>query len=103
MPITFFACKYSENGQKDYPFYLFFKVLQHFNMEGGTIMVTLPPYVKLGAEDNPTSNDEKVEMAKTPYTSAVGSLMYAIVATCLPISFAVGVVSSYMANPGKKH
>ena len=28
--------------------------------------------------------------------------MYAMVATCIGISFAVGVVSRYMANPGEK-
>ncbi|MCO5551500.1 hypothetical protein L7F22_005004 [Adiantum nelumboides] len=42
-------------------------------------------------------------MAKVPYSSAVGSLMYAMVATRPDFAFAVGVVSRYMANPGKKH
>ena len=80
------------------------KVLQRFNMEGGkTIGVPLPPYLKLSAEDSPTSDDEKAEMAKVPYASAVGSLIYAMVATRPDIAFAVGVVSRYMANPGKKH
>ena len=70
---------------------------------GKTIGVPLPPYLKLSAEENPTSDDEKVEMAKVPYASAVGSLIYAMVATRPDIAFAVGVVSRYMANPGKKH
>ncbi|MCO5566392.1 hypothetical protein L7F22_020069 [Adiantum nelumboides] len=42
-------------------------------------------------------------MEKIPYASAVGSLMYAMIATCPDIAFAVGVVSRYMSNPGKKH
>ncbi|MCO5567243.1 hypothetical protein L7F22_020932 [Adiantum nelumboides] len=42
-------------------------------------------------------------MAKVPYSSAVGSLMYATVATRPDIAFAMGVVSHYIANPGKKH
>lgn len=42
-------------------------------------------------------------MAKVPYASACGSLMYAMVATRPDIAFAVGVVSRYMANPGKRH
>ncbi|MCO5599974.1 hypothetical protein L7F22_054081 [Adiantum nelumboides] len=42
-------------------------------------------------------------MAKVPYSSAVDSLMYAMVATRPDIAFAVGVVSCYMANPGRKH
>ncbi|MCO5547319.1 hypothetical protein L7F22_000767 [Adiantum nelumboides] len=45
----------------------------------------------------------RAEMAKIPYASAVGSLMYAMVATRPDIAFAVGVVSGYMSNPGKKH
>lgn len=42
-------------------------------------------------------------MAKVPYSSAVGSLMYAMVATRPDIAFAVGVVSRFMANPRKKN
>ncbi|MCO5598123.1 hypothetical protein L7F22_052215 [Adiantum nelumboides] len=49
------------------------------------------------------SDDMRAEMAKIPYASAVGSLMYAMVATRPDIAFAVGVVSRYMSNPGKKH
>ncbi|MCO5588714.1 hypothetical protein L7F22_042673 [Adiantum nelumboides] len=42
-------------------------------------------------------------MAKVPYSLAVGSLMYAMVATRPTIAFAVGVVSQFMENPSKKH
>ncbi|MCO5557722.1 hypothetical protein L7F22_011293 [Adiantum nelumboides] len=42
-------------------------------------------------------------MEKMPYVSAVGDLMYAMIATRPDIAFAVGVVSRYMSNPGKKH
>ena len=42
-------------------------------------------------------------MALVPYTSAVDSLMYAMVCTRPDIAHAVGVVSRYMANPGKDH
>mgnify|MGYP000246952178 FL=1 len=41
-------------------------------------------------------------MAKILYASAVGNLMYVMVATHPDIAFAVGVVSRYMENPGKK-
>ena len=70
------------------------KVLERFNMEGGKALGTpLPPYVKLSADDCPKSDDMRAEMAKIPYASAVGSLMYAMVATRPDIAFAVGVVS----------
>ena len=42
-------------------------------------------------------------MAKVPYSSAVGSMMYAMVCTCTDISHAVSVVSRYMAHLGKAH
>ena len=42
-------------------------------------------------------------MDKVPYASAVGGLMYAMIATRPDIAFAVGVVSTYMSNPVKKH
>ena len=80
------------------------KVLHRFHMEGGkTISTPLPPHMKLSAKDSPQSDSERAEMAKIPYASACGSLMYAMVATRPDIAFAVGVISRYMANPGKKH
>ncbi|MCO5573090.1 hypothetical protein L7F22_026855 [Adiantum nelumboides] len=42
-------------------------------------------------------------MEKVPYSSVVASLMYAMVSTRPDIAFAVGVVSRYMANSGRKH
>ena len=55
------------------------KVLQRFNMDKGkTLSVPLPSYVKLSKQDCPESEEEKSEMDKIPYSSAVGSLMYAI-------------------------
>ena len=72
------------------------KVLKHFNMERGkALSAPLHPYVKLCLNDCPKSDVEKVEMAKVPYSSAVGSLMYAMICTRPDIAYAVG--------PGKKH
>ena len=42
-------------------------------------------------------------MAKVPYASIIGSLMYAMVCTRPDIAHVVGVVSRYMSNPGKQH
>ena len=42
-------------------------------------------------------------MAKIPYAYEVGSLMYGVVATRAYIVSPMGVVSRYMAMPGKKH
>ncbi|XP_075073913.1 secreted RxLR effector protein 161-like [Nicotiana tabacum] len=42
-------------------------------------------------------------MKVVPYASAVGSLMYAMLYTRPDICFAVGVVSRFQSNPGRKH
>ncbi|CAA0829062.1 cysteine-rich RLK (RECEPTOR-like protein kinase) 8 [Striga hermonthica] len=42
-------------------------------------------------------------MAGVPYSSAVGSLMYAMVCTRLHTAHAFGIVSRYLSNPGKDH
>nr|ABA96191.1 retrotransposon protein, putative, Ty1-copia subclass [Oryza sativa Japonica Group] len=50
------------------------------------------------------STDEDVEyMSRVPYSSAVGSLMYAMVCSRPDLSHAMSLVSRYMANPGKEH
>ena len=78
------------------------KVIMHFNMEGGKVQSTpLASYVKLSLNDCPNFDAEWVNMAKVPYSSA-GSLIYAMICTRPDIAHAVGVVSRYMSNPGKK-
>ena len=51
----------------------------------------------------PQTHKEMEYMSKVPYASAIGSLMYAMVCRRPDIAHAVGVVSSYMKNPGKEH
>lgn len=42
-------------------------------------------------------------MLKVPYASSVSCLMYAMVLTRPNLSYAVSMVSRFMANPGKEH
>jgi hypothetical protein len=42
-------------------------------------------------------------MSSVPYSSTVGSLMYAMVCTRPNIAHAVGVVREYLNIPGKEH
>ncbi|KAK5773528.1 hypothetical protein PVK06_049834 [Gossypium arboreum] len=49
------------------------------------------------------ANNEIEYMSHVPYSSAVGSLMYAMVCSRPDLSYAVSAVSRYMANPGKEH
>ncbi|GKB62101.1 hypothetical protein Tco_0918287 [Tanacetum coccineum] len=52
---------------------------------------------------SPSSEKERMEMSRVPYASAVGSLMFAMICTRQDIAHAVGVVSRYMAEPGREH
>ena len=63
----------------------------------------LENHFKLSKEQSPTTAEEREHMTLDPYASAVRSLMYAMVCTRPDIAHAVGVVSRYMANPGKEH
>ncbi|KAL6544050.1 hypothetical protein OROGR_010547 [Orobanche gracilis] len=55
------------------------------------------------ADDCPKTKEETEKMDSVHYASAVGSLMYAMVCTRPDIAHAVGVVSRFLSNPGKKH
>ena len=51
----------------------------------------------------PKIQEDRDRMARVPYASTVGSLMYAMLCTRLDIYFAVGIVSRYQSNPGLEH
>ena len=42
-------------------------------------------------------------MKALPYSSFIGSLMYAQVYTCLNIAFVVGMLGSYLSDPGQSY
>ena len=66
-------------------------------------MPTCRPLQAYSSKQCAISEQDKEEMKKVPYDSAVGSLMYAMVCTRPDIAHAVGVVSRFLANPGKEH
>jgi len=64
------------------------------------------PYVahfRLSAALSPQRNEEMKYMAHVPYSSAVGSITYAMLCTRSNISPAVSIVSRYMYYPDKSH
>ncbi|KAH9718108.1 hypothetical protein KPL71_022089 [Citrus sinensis] len=79
------------------------KVLERFGMDDKTKSVCTPlaSHFKLSSSSCPRSQEERDYMARVPYASAVGSLMYVMVCTRPNISQAVNIVSRYMHNPGK--
>ena len=54
---------------------------------------------KFSLSQCPKTNREIQEMEKIPYSSAIGSLMYAQVCTRPDIAFIVGMLSRYLSNP----
>ena len=62
------------------------------------ISTPLPSHLKLTKEMCPKTQEEEHKMSKLSYTSAIGSLMYAMVCTRLDIAHALGVLSRYMSQ-----
>ena len=63
----------------------------------------LASHFRLSASMSPQSENEIEYMSRVPYSSAVSSIMYAMVCTRPDISYAVSVVSRYLSCPGKTH
>jgi hypothetical protein len=65
--------------------------------------VPIPVGARLTAKQCPKTQEEIEDMAHVPYSSVVGSLMYAMVCTQLDIAHVMGVLRRYMSTPGKEH
>ena len=80
------------------------RVLERFNMsKAKAVCSPLASHFKLSSKQCPTSEKEKKEMSRVPYSSAVDSLIYAMVCTRPDIAHAVGVVSRFLSNLRKEH
>ena len=51
----------------------------------------------------PKSPEEKEQMSKVPYSSAIRSLMYAMMCTRPNICYVVGLARKFQSNLGIKH
>ncbi|KAH9311699.1 hypothetical protein KI387_026734, partial [Taxus chinensis] len=81
-------------SQEDY-----IKVLERFNMQDAKpVRTPLASHFKLSKELCPNTEQERNQISKVPYSSVVGSLMYAMVCTSPDITHAVGVVSRFMSD-----
>ena len=80
------------------------KVLARFSMQNSK-KGQLPTWheIVLSEEQCPTTPQEKEDMRRVPYASAVGSLMYAMLYIRPDICYAIGIVSRYQSNPGLAH
>ena len=72
------------------------KVLERFSIQNSK--KELLPFrhgVPLFDDQRPKTQEEESMMRQVPYTSAVGSLMYAMLCTKPDICYSVGMVSRY--------
>lgn len=79
-------------------------ILKRFNMQSCspcTLLVQKDD--ELSKYECPQNDKETVEMERVPYTSVIGSLMYAQVCTRPDIAYAVNVLGRYLSNPGLGH
>jgi hypothetical protein len=80
------------------------EVLERFGMSDckpiGTPLDAKTQLVKLKEDEE---HQHLHEMHGVPYKEAVGSLMYAMVATRADLAFAVSMVSQFMSRPGPLH
>ena len=59
--------------------------------------------LRLYVEQCPKSDEEKDKMKNVLYASAVGSLIYTMMCTHPYIAYVMGIISKFLANPGKEH
>jgi hypothetical protein len=80
------------------------EILKRYNMDNCTGVVTpMSTGTKYTKATCPKDESEKIQMAKIPYRSAIGSLMYLMMCTRPDIATAVGVFSRFLENPGRDH
>nr|GEW86692.1 retrotransposon protein, putative, Ty1-copia subclass [Tanacetum cinerariifolium] len=79
------------------------KFCRHFFDQSKPISTPLVAHFKLDRSTVPGTDKEVKYMKTIPYSSAVGSLMYAMVCTRPDLAHAISVVSRFMDNPGKAH
>ena len=80
------------------------KILKRFNMHNCSS--TRAPIVKgdkFSKAQCSQNDDEREETRTIPYSSLVGSLMYAQVCTCPDLAVVVGMLGRYLSNPGNQH
>ncbi|RVX11703.1 Retrovirus-related Pol polyprotein from transposon TNT 1-94 [Vitis vinifera] len=80
------------------------RILKRFNMHNcKSTKASIVKGDKFSKAQCPQNDDEREEMKTIPYSSVVGSLMYAQVCTRPDIAFVVGMLGRYLSNPGSQH
>jgi len=79
-------------------------ILERYGLKDAKPYATpMVPGVIYSQRDSPSTPTETDRMRRVPYREAIGSLMYAAVATRPDITFAVSTLSQFLDNPGDAH
>jgi hypothetical protein len=57
----------------------------------------------LSKTQSPATTEDREEMNKIPYASAIGSIMYAMLCTRPDVAHAISLTSRYKSDPGLEH
>ena len=80
------------------------KVLSKFSMDNAkSASIPLGGHYKLSAEQCPTSEQEKEDIARVPYSNVVGFVMYNMICTKPDLAHSISSLSMYMASLGREH
>ena len=80
------------------------KVLKRFSMQDSKRgYLPMSHGITLSKSQCPNTKDERERMSKIPYTSAIGSIMYAMLCTRPDVSYALSITSRYQSDPGESH
>ena len=79
-------------------------VLKRFNMEGSKRgYLPIGHGIQLSKKISPKTSEERNRMSSIPYTSTIGSIIYAMLCTRPDMAYALGIVSRFQADPGEDH
>ena len=79
-------------------------IISRFHLDDAKSYSTpMIPGINYSSLESPSDATEAARMEKVPYREAIGSLMYASVATRPDITHAVSALSRFLDNPGSTH
>ena len=79
-------------------------VLKRFSMENfKKDYLSIGHRISLSKRDCATTLEERECMSRIPYTSIVGSIMYAMTCTRLNVAYSLGIVSRYQSDLGERY
>lgn len=78
------------------------KVLDTFKLDQcKSVQTPLGVHFKLKSATEKELEDQAASMKSVPYSSAVGSIMYAMIGTSVDLTYLVGVINRFMSKPIK--